>query len=158
MTPAPISAATEAAILALNNLHAQELSWLDLPALRSLVAQAFYAKTVGNLDAFLLALDHTAAYDSPNYAWLKARFERFIYVDRIAVAAAARGRGVARTLYEDLFRQTTAAGFDLVVCEVNCMPPNPGSDAFHAALGFAEIGRAELMGRNKTVRYLARRL
>lgn len=157
MTPAPITAGTEAAVLALNNLNAQELSWLDLAGLRSIVTQAFYAKAVGDLDAFLLALDHTAAYDSPNYAWLKARYDRFIYVDRIAVAASARGRGLARLLYEDLFQQTTAAGFDLVVCEVNCMPPNPGSDAFHAALGFAEVGRADLMGRNKTVRYLARR-
>lgn len=157
MTPAPISTATEAAVLALNNLNAQELSWLELPALRALVAQAFYAKAIGTLDAFLLALDHTAAYDSPNYAWLKARFDRFIYVDRIAVAASARGRGLARALYEDLFHQTKGAGFDLVACEVNSMPPNPGSDAFHAALGFEEIGRADLIGRNKTVRYLARR-
>ncbi|MCA0201102.1 MAG: GNAT family N-acetyltransferase [Proteobacteria bacterium] len=157
MTPTPISSATEAAVLALNNLNAQELSWLEPPALRSIVAQAFYAKAIGNLDAFLLALDHAATYDSPNYAWLKARYPRFIYVDRIAVAVAARGRGLARLLYEDLFRQTIAAGFELVVCEVNCMPPNPGSDAFHAALGFEEVGRADLIGRNKTVRYLARR-
>lgn len=158
MIPAPISAATERAVLALNNLNAQELSWLELPALRAIVAQAFYAKAIGNLDAFLLALDHTATYDSPNYAWLKARFNRFVYVDRIAVAALARGRGLARMLYEDLFQRTRAAGFDLVVCEVNSVPPNPGSDAFHAALGFAEVGRADLPGRNKTVRYLAHRL
>lgn len=157
MRPRPISAAAEAAVLALNNLNAQELSWLEPPALRTIVAQAFYARAIGNLDAFLLALDHTADYDSPNYAWLKARFERFIYVDRIAVAAAARGRGLARLLYEDLFQQTQAAGYRLVVCEVNTRPPNPGSDAFHAALGFTEIGRADLPGRDKSVRYLARR-
>jgi predicted GNAT superfamily acetyltransferase len=128
-----------------------------VPALRSIVTQAFYAKTVGNLDAFLLALDHTATYDSPNYAWLRARYDRFVYVDRIVVASSARGRGVARLLYEDLFRETKTAGFGLTVCEVNCVPPNPGSDAFHAALGFTEVGRADLPERNKTVRYLARR-
>ncbi|MGE3332324.1 MAG: GNAT family N-acetyltransferase [Rhodospirillaceae bacterium] len=156
MILAPISTIPEAAVLALNNLNAQELSWLELPGLRSIVAQAFYAKAVGNLDAFLLALDHTATYDSPNYAWLKARYARFVYVDRIVVAASARGRGLARMLYEDLFQETRSAGFDLVVCEVNSVPPNPGSDAFHASLGFAEVGRAELPGRDKTVRYLAR--
>ncbi len=156
MILAPISTVPEAAVLALNNLHAQELSWLELPGLRSIIVQAFYAKAVGNLDAFLLALDHTATYDSPNYAWLKARFHRFIYVDRIVVAASARGRGLARMLYEDLFQETRRAGFDLVVCEVNSMPPNPGSDAFHASLGFAEVGRAALPRRDKTVRYLAR--
>ena len=39
-------------------------------------------------------------------------------------------------------------------CEVNCDPPNPVSDAFHAALGFREIGRARIVERSKTVRYL----
>jgi predicted GNAT superfamily acetyltransferase len=33
-------------------------------------------------------------------------------------------------------------------------PPNPGSDAFHAALGFREVGRAFLADRGKAVRYL----
>jgi uncharacterized protein len=154
----PISAAVEAAVLALNNAHAQELSWLELPALRSILDQAFYAKAIGTVDAFLLALDETAIYDSPNYAWLKARYPRFVYVDRIAVAAHARGRGLARILYEDLFVRAAQAGHDLIVCEVNTVPPNPGSDAFHAALGFEEVGQAVLSDRGKTVRYLARRL
>jgi uncharacterized protein len=154
----PISEAVESAVLALNNAHAQELSWLELPVLRAILDQAFYAKAVGDGDAFLLALDETATYDSPNYAWFKARYPRFIYVDRIAVAAPARGRGLARILYEDLFVRAAQAGHDLIVCEVNSVPPNPGSDAFHAALGFAEVGRAELADRGKTVRYLARRL
>ncbi len=59
-------------------------------------------------------------------------------------------------LYEDLLQHAQRAGFDLVVCEVNCVPSNPGSDAFHAALGFVEVGRADLIGRNEVVRYLAR--
>lgn len=153
-----ISAATEAGVLALNNAHAQELSWLELPALRSIVGQAFYAKVIGTVDAFLLALDESATYDSPNYAWLKARYPRFVYVDRIAVAAHARGRGLAGILYEDLFVRAAQAGHDLIVCEVNTVPPNPGSDAFHAALGFKEVGKAVLADRGKSVRYLERRL
>jgi predicted GNAT superfamily acetyltransferase len=154
----PISAVNEAAVLALNNAHAQELSWLDAPSLRALVDQAFSAQVIGAADAFLLALDQTATYDSPNYIWLRARYPRFVYVDRIAVAASARGRGLARKLYEDLFARAKGAGHDLIVCEVNAVPPNPGSDAFHAALGFAEVGQAVLVERRRTVRYLARRL
>jgi predicted GNAT superfamily acetyltransferase len=38
------------------------------------------------------------------------------------------------------------------------IPPNPASDAFHAALGFAEVGSARLFDGMKTVRYLARPL
>ena len=81
-----------------------------------------------------------------------------MYVDRVVVAPEARGRGLARLLYADLFREATAAEHDLIVCEVNIGPPNPASDTFHAGLGFAEVGRAAVHGGSKTVRYLTRQL
>jgi predicted GNAT superfamily acetyltransferase len=79
-----------------------------------------------------------------------------VYVDRVAVAAAAGGRDHARRLYADLARHAAVRGQDMMVCEVNMDPPNPASDAFHAVLGFAEIGSAVMHGDRKTVRYLAR--
>src|SRR5690606_24495863 len=118
----------------LNNAHAQELSWLEPERLSHLIAQAFHARRVGNVDAFILAFDQTADYDSPNYLWFRNRFPRFVYVDRIAVAAHARGRGIARSIYEDLFAAAIRAGHGIVACEVNADPPNPASDAFHASL------------------------
>src|SRR3954462_11652275 len=124
-----------AAMLALNNDHAQELSWLEPARLQHLVEQADLARRIGSLDAFLVAFDQNAGYDSPNFLWFRARYPRFVYVDRIVVAASARGHGHARRLYDDLFEQSIAAGHDRVVCEVNQQPPNPASDAFHAALG-----------------------
>ena len=148
----------EAALLALNNDHAVELSWLDAPRMRNLLGQAFYARRAGTVAAFLIAFDQDAGYDSPNYLWFRERYPRFVYVDRIVVAPAMRKRGLANRLYDDLFRHAAAAGHDLVVCEVNSDPPNPASDAFHAALGFAEVGHAEIHGGAKTVRYLARSL
>ena len=146
------------ALLALNNEHARELSWLEPERLRHLVAQAFLARRIGNLDAFLLAFNQDADYDSPNFLWFRSRYRRFVYVDRIVVAASARGRGLARKLYDDLFKLALAAGHDRVVCEVNTQPPNPGSDAFHAALGFVEVGTADVYGGSRTVRYLSRTL
>ncbi len=89
------------------------------------------------MSAFLLAFDEGAEYDSPNYLWFRRRYPRFVYVDRVAVAQAARGRGHARRLYADLMARAAAADHDVVVCEVNSDPPNPASDAFHATLGFA---------------------
>ena len=142
-------------LLALNNEHARELSWLEPARLQHLVEQAFVARRIGNLDAFLLAFDQGAEYDSPNFLWFRARYPRFVYVDRIVVASSARGRGHARRLYDDLFKQAIAAGHDRVVCEVNRQPPNPASDAFHAALGFVEIGTATIHGGDRTVRYLS---
>ena len=72
------------------------------------------------------------------------------------MAPAARGRGYARLLYADLFCQARQAGHDLVLCEVNGNPPNPASDALHAALKFADVGKASILRGAKTVRYLAR--
>src|SRR5665647_2352932 len=98
------------ALLALNNAHAQQLSWLEPERLQHLVEQAFLARRIGNLDAFLLALDQDADYDSPNFRWFRTRCPRFVYVDRIVVASSARGRGCARRLYDDLFGHALRAG------------------------------------------------
>jgi hypothetical protein len=146
------------ALLALNNEHAQELSWLTPERLTHLLRQAFFARRMAHADAFLLAFDQDADYDSPNFLWFRDRYPRFVYVDRIVVAASARGRGLARLLYRELFEQATCAGHVQIVCEVNSDPPNPASDAIHAALGFIEVGSAAIHDGTKTVRYLARRL
>jgi predicted GNAT superfamily acetyltransferase len=145
-------------LLALNNAHAQELSWLTSERLQHLVGQAFAVRRIGMLDAVMLAMDHDADYDSPNFQWFRARYPRFVYVDRIMVARSARGRGYARRLYDDLFAHARGAGHERVVCEVNSRPPNPQSEAFHAALGFTEIGSANIHNDSKTVRYLLRPL
>jgi len=146
------------ALLALNNAHAQELSWLEAERLEYLISEAFLARRIGELDAFLLAFDQDAQYDSPNFIWFRARYPRFVYVDRIVVAPSARGRGCARRLYADLFEHTIRAGHDRVVCEVNTIPPNAASDAFHAALGFVEVGTASIHDGSRTVRYLSQTL
>ena len=146
------------AILALNNAHSVELSWLDVDRLKSLLREAFYARMIGSGDAFLLAFDQATSYDSPNYIWFRRRYTRFVYVDRIVVEPLLRGRGYARLLYTDLFEQARRAAHQLVVCEVNSDPPNPASHAFHAAFEFDEVGRATIHEGSKTVRYLARAL
>ena len=104
----------------------------------------------------MLAFDQDARYDSPNFIWFRARYPRFVYVDRIVVAPTARGRGCARRLYDDLFEHAVRAGHDRIVCEVNKTPPNAASDAFHAALDFVEVGTASVHGGSRTVRYLSR--
>lgn len=146
------------AMLALNNAHARELSWLAPERLQHLVGQAFLARRIGGLDAFLLALDQDADYDSPNFHWFRTHYSRFVYVDRIVVAPTARGRGLARKLYDEVLERAVQAGHERIVCEVNSRPPNPESDAFHAALGFSEVGCASIHNDSKTVRYLERAL
>lgn len=142
------------ALLALNNAHAVELSFADEARMDLLVREAFLAARVGMLDALLLAFAPGADYDSANYRWFAARYDSFVYVDRVVTAAHARGKGHARRLYAHLFAAAREAGHARIVCEVNSDPPNPASDAFHAALGFRPVGEA-LLGNGKTVTYLA---
>ncbi|MEH3146775.1 MAG: GNAT family N-acetyltransferase [Methylobacterium frigidaeris] len=146
-------------VLALNNAHAVETSPLDESRLRALHRAAFRATGVeGGGGAFLIALDQDAAYDSPNFLWFRARYPRFVYVDRVVTAPERRGRGTAAALYADLFDAAGRAGHVRVACEVNSDPPNPASDAFHARQGFREVGAAALEAGRRTVRYLLRDL
>lgn len=153
--PAAITPEVEAGILALNNEHATELSWLDSERLGALLGQAFHACRIGAVEAFLLAFDERAEYDSPNFLWFRERYRQFVYVDRLVVAPAARGRGHARRMYADLIERAAASDRRIIACEVNREPPNPASDALHAALGFTEVGQALFHG-GKAVRYLVR--
>jgi uncharacterized protein len=153
-----ISTAVKEGLLALNNAHARELSWLDAAQLTHLVRAALIAWRIGIADAFLLAFDQDAAYDNANFSWFHARFDRFIYIDRVVVAASARGRGYARLLYAQVCAVAAEKGYPRVVCEVNSSPPNPASDAFHHSMGFAAVGTATIHGGAKTVRYLVREI
>lgn len=154
----PQSGDVQDALLELNNVHQVETSFLTREKWEHMIAQAFCATCFEQTAGFLIVFDETADYDSPNYLWFRERLDRFAYVDRIVVDNEHRGRGIAKALYEDLFDRARAAGHDRVVCEVNLDPPNPRSDAFHDRLGFSELGRAKVEARDKTVRYLERRL
>ncbi len=158
MNTRPIGADTRAAVLELNNRHVEQLSYLDLDRLENLVSMAFYARQIGAADAFMISFDQDAKYGSPNFLWLQRKFRRFVYVDRIVVAASARGRGLARVLYGELFAAALEKGHDTICCEVNAEPPNPASDALHAALGFQVVGHQTLAASQKTVRYYARKI
>ena len=151
----PASEPELSALLDLNNAHEIELSRLDGQGLRRLVDQAFLATRIGLVEAFLISFDQDAGYEGVNFRWFRERYARFVYIDRIVVAPQARGRGHARRLYADLIEAARRGGHDRIVCEVNSEPPNPGSDAFHAAFGFQQVGEAAIHGGTKRVRYLS---
>jgi hypothetical protein len=133
------------AVLALNNAHAVETSMLDEPGLAELLNCAFYARGIdGGVNGFLLAMDHRAPYANQNSIWFKKRRSSFVYIDRVIVAESSGGQGLGTKLYLDLIRAAYDAGHDSLACEVNIDPPNPGSEAFHAAMGFSVIGEATI--------------
>ena len=143
-------------LLALNNAHAEELSYKTPEDFRALLAVASHVRAAADGSALIVAFHEGCTYDNPNFAWLKARFSRFYYIDRVVVGTAARGRGLARRLYGNLEQRARRGGHERLVCEINAIPPNPSSDAFHVALGFVPVGEQRLEGSGKTVRYWSR--
>ena len=83
--------------------------------------------------------------------------EDFVYVDRIVVSHEAQGKGTGRRLYDDLAEAARAAGLKRIVCEVNTLPPNPGSIAFHSKAGFEPLEEVALSA-TKRVLYMERLL
>jgi predicted GNAT superfamily acetyltransferase len=102
---------------------------------------------------FLLALPETASYASLNFRYFQDNVARFAYVDRIITSPQFRRLGVGAALYRALFG---LAGSRPVTCEVNVKPPNPGSMAFHEALGFQKLDEQDTEGGAKRVALLLR--
>ena len=94
-----IAQGDQADILALNNEHAAELSWLEAERLSFLLGEAFYARRIGDLEAFIMTFDQDARYDSPNFVWFR---ERYLPGHRPPVVA--RGGGSVAPGYHRLLR------------------------------------------------------
>lgn len=162
MEPTPIIVpATDAdlpAIFAINQACVPHLGSLDRDGLRDLAGQACHftvVKVEGKVAGFMLALAPGQHYASLNYRWFSDRYEDFVYVDRIAFASDFRGAGLGRKLYEDLEHEYKGRA-PVITCEVNLLPPNPESLAFHRRLGFEEVGQQETEGGKKRVSLLAK--
>ena len=91
--------------------------------------------------------------DHKNLNWLRGRFKRFFYIDRVIVDAQAQGKGYGRLLYEDFEHEARARGLPRLVCEVNTKPDNPASHRFHLGFGFRAVGDEYYPDYDKAVRY-----
>lgn len=132
-------------VLELNERSVPHVGSVDRTRLVSIVEERRLARVArgddGALLGFVIALREGASYDSLNYRAFVERYERFLYVDRIAVSPSAHRSGVGRALYAEVFDVARSDDARRVTCEVNVVPPNPVSMAFHASLGFTEVGR-----------------
>jgi len=138
-------AADHAAVLALNNSAVPNVNALSPRDFGWIVSHADYfrvAEDTAGIAAFVIALRPGHEYWSLNYRWFSERGGEFIYLDRIVVHERARGAGIGRAMYDDLNR-FAAGRWPRITLEVNLMPPNPGSLAFHERLGFKRVGVRE---------------
>ncbi len=137
------------ALLQLNQAFVKVLSPLDRERLSRLHSQAALFRVVenaGRMDGFLLALGEGASYPSLNYRWFAQRYRRFLYIDRIVIAASAQAGGLGTALYREAFAWARQRCVPALTCEFDIEPPNRASERFHMALGFAEVGRQVLDG------------
>jgi uncharacterized protein len=149
-------------VLELNQRSTPEVGEVDAARLAAIVDAASLALVArdeaGALAGFVIVLAPGAAYDSPNYRHFAATYPEFRYVDRIAIDPTGHRGGLGRRLYQAVFDHARTAAAPVVLAEVNLDPPNPGSLAFHAALGFTEVGTQVNYGGTTTVQFLERRL
>ena len=59
---------------------------------------------------FVIAMRNAAPYDNGNYHWFETRVQNMVYVDRIVLAADARGHGLGHQLYDELSVMALADG------------------------------------------------
>lgn len=148
----PVIAMNDAAIPAVSEMARTE--WERLAAV---IPYFRVAEVSGTVAGFLMALTPDVTYGSMNFLWFKARYLDFVYIDRVVIAEAHRGKGLGRALYDDVTAFTFGRA-PLLTCEVNSRPPNPESMAFHEAMGFHPVGQQDTEGGKKAVVMLARDL
>lgn len=154
MTPADLPA-----LLDMNRAALAAVSEVSLEGMAWFAEVAAYFKVAADGDAlygFLIALTPDVhGYASDNYRWFQARYDDFVYIDRVIVAEGARGRGLGQRFYEDVERFARGRA-TRITCEVYSRPRNDGSLRFHARLGFQEVGTQDTAGGKKTVSLLSK--
>lgn len=145
------------AALALNNGSIPALNELDAAEIERLLGMAAVALTAeveGRFAGFCITFPPGVEYASLNYGWFSRNFDKFIYLDRIAVDPVYRRYGIGRAFYAHLVERFTGV-FPHLLCEVNVRPRNDASLLFHHSIGFREVGQQDTDGGNKTVSLLA---
>lgn len=135
------------------------LSPLDQAGLAYILTRADYSRQADNAAGVLMGYAHDVDYpDHWNMTWFRSRLENFFYIDRIIIDGQAQGRGLGRQLYADVIDFARSRGHAWLACEVNTLPDNPVSHAFHVKEGFTALGEQAFPEKAKAVRYYAKAL
>jgi predicted GNAT superfamily acetyltransferase len=139
----PVTDADRDAVLALNQQNVQALAPMDHDRLVQLLGLADRFDVVhvdGEVAGFVVTFAPGTSYDSENYRWFTERHDdRFYYLDRIVLGHRFRRRGLGGLVYDAV--EQVAAPYDRLTLEVNLLPRNDVSLAFHERRGFVEVGR-----------------
>ena len=143
-------------IVSINASEEEKTSPIDLARVTQLDSWSTYHRVAIKEDqvaGFLLVMSNASGYDGTNFRWFADRYKSFLYVDRIVIDPVYAGMGVGTALYLDLIEFAKAQGHVALCCEINVLPPNPVSHAFHARFGFREVGHSNEAGAQNVVSY-----
>jgi len=130
-------------VLALNARNVEALAPMDadrFARLRAWASRFDVLEAERGFAGFVIVFGPGADYDSENYRWFAERYrDRFAYLDRIVLHEAVRRRGLGGFVYDAVERD--AAGHGRLTLEVNLVPRNEPSLAFHARRGYVEVGQ-----------------
>jgi predicted GNAT superfamily acetyltransferase len=126
----------------LNERNVVKLAPMDearLHELRALADRFDVLDVDGAFAGFVITFTPGAPYDSELYGWFAERYaEDFYYLDRIVLHESVRRQGLGTFVYDEIER--VAARHGRLALEVNLVPRNDASLAFHAARGYVEVG------------------
>ena len=129
-------------IIEINEESIPAVNTVSLMQFKSFLTDSIYFKVVTNrsqkICGFLLVLPSGLEYDSLNYKWFSSRYEKFAYIDRIAISKNWRNKGMGKSLYTDL--ENTLKDYNLIACEFNVIPLNLVSKQFHESLDYENVG------------------
>ena len=155
-----VTAADLPAVLALNEASTPHVSSVSLDEMAWFAKNAQYFRVAlddSGLVGFLIGLRPGLGYQSPNYRWFCNHYTDFGYVDRVAVDASTRRKGIASWLYED-FADTLKSDVKVMTCEVNLRPANASSMHYHEQHGFRQVASQETEGGRKEVALMEKKL
>ena len=141
-------------IVDLNASEVQYTNVMDIDRVNYLDSLSTYHKVAvlnGRVVAFLLAMKDHCQYQNDNFNWFSLRYKEFLYIDRIVVGRSFQGHKIGSLLYEDVFNYAREEKITVITCEINIVPPNESSLAFHAKHGFREVGTQWIVNGQKQV-------
>jgi predicted GNAT superfamily acetyltransferase len=141
----PLRDTDVAEVLTLNEANVEMLAPMDedrLELLRGMADRCDVLDVDGAFAGFVMTFGPGVPYDSENYRWFTRRHQRhggFYYLDRIVLHEKFRRQGLGGFVYDEIER--VAAPYGRLSLEINLIPRNDASLAFHAARGYVEVGR-----------------
>ena len=138
----PITPSDVDDVLALNERNVVKLAPLSAERLAEIQGWADRVDVLevdGGFAGFVITFGPGTAYDSENCRWFAERYDDFYYLDRIVLHEDFRRQGLGGFVYDEV--EETARKHGRLALEVNLVPRNDASLAFHASRGFVEVGR-----------------